>query len=54
MTMSNLRKLVENMTREPVKIDLSLEEIQRYLQTEKNPRLIFQWAKIYIERTLEV
>ena len=42
------------MVRKPVQLDLSLEEIQRYLQTEQDPRLIFQWAKIYIERSLEV
>jgi hypothetical protein len=56
--MSNIRSLLENMKDEniktPVQINLSLTEIQHYLQKERDPKLIFQWAKIYIEKTLNI
>jgi len=58
MSMSNIRSLLENMKDEniktPVQINLSLTEIQHYLQKERDPKLIFQWAKIYIEKTLNI
>ena len=54
---TRLRKLIQesqqeqvtSMVRHPVAVSLSMEEIKRYMDSEHDQHLIYQWATAYVK-----
>lgn len=42
--------VIGKMTRQPVEISLSLNEIKRYIAQESDDYLVYQWCQAYIKR----